>query len=68
VASLPSINYSSREIIGFILKFLVPIDKLVEQLIQNPGDETWHDSVVEILQNPGEWKRLYAGPRPAVQG
>lgn len=44
------------------LKFPVPIDKLVEHLIQNPQDETWHDSVIEIWQNFGEWKHLYAAP------
>jgi hypothetical protein len=44
------------------LKFPVPIDKLVEHLIQDPQDETWHDSVIEIWQNFGEWKQLYTAP------
>src|SRR5882672_3249606 len=30
------------------LKFPVPLSKIVEHLIQNPDDTTWHDSVKEI--------------------
>lgn len=44
------------------LKFPVPLDKLTNHLIQEPEDTTWHDSVVEIWQNQGAWKRLYAAP------
>jgi hypothetical protein len=44
------------------LKFPVPLDKLADSLIQNPQDQTWHDSVMEIWQNEGTWKRLYQAP------
>lgn len=41
------------------LKFPMPLDKLVEHLKENPNDETWHDSVVEIWQNAGKWNCVY---------
>lgn len=44
------------------LKFPVPLDKLVRNLIENPNDETWHDSVIEIWQNSGVWNRVYVAP------
>jgi hypothetical protein len=44
------------------LKFPVPIDKLVKHLIDQPSDETWHDSVIEVWQNTSTWTRLYAAP------
>ncbi len=44
------------------LKFPVPLDKLVEHLIENPNDETWEDSVIEIWQNKGTWNRVYVAP------
>lgn len=44
------------------LKFPVPLDKLADNLIKNPDDQTWHDSVVEIWQNESTWKRLYKAP------
>ena len=44
------------------LKFPVPLNKLVEHLIQNPDDKTWHDSVIEIWQNQSAWTCLYAAP------
>jgi len=44
------------------LKFPVPLDKLVDHLIQNPEDKSWHDSVIEIWQNKDTWKRLYLAP------
>lgn len=44
------------------LKFPVPLDKLVEKLIHDPDDTTWHDSVMEIWQNAGNWKCLYVAP------
>jgi hypothetical protein len=45
------------------LKFPVPLDKLVEQLIEHPDDQTWHDSVIEIWRNDVSWLRLYAAPQ-----
>ncbi|GAK50216.1 hypothetical protein U14_01443 [Candidatus Moduliflexus flocculans] len=44
------------------LKFPMPLDKLVEHLIAVPDDEQWHDSVIEIWQNTGAWKRVYLAP------
>jgi hypothetical protein len=44
------------------LKFPVPLDHVVEELIRNPGDQTWHDSVIEIWQNMGNWHQLYKAP------
>ena len=44
------------------LKFPVPLDKLVQHLVQNPADQTWHTSVVEIWQNSGTWTRRYVAP------
>jgi len=44
------------------LKFPIPIDKLVAHLIKYPNDETWHDSVIEIWHNQGNWKLLYSAP------
>lgn len=44
------------------LKFPIPLNKLVEHLIQNPDDRTWHNSVIEIWQNKSVWTRLYAAP------
>jgi hypothetical protein len=44
------------------LKFPLSIDKLVARLIEHPDDETWHDSVIEIWQNQGNWKLLYSAP------
>jgi hypothetical protein len=44
------------------LKFPVPLDKLVNHLIQDPEDTSWHDSVIEIWQNQDTWKRLYVAP------
>ena len=44
------------------LKFPLSIDNLVKHLIQNPNDETWHESVIEIWQNNGNWSRLYLSP------
>jgi hypothetical protein len=44
------------------LKFPTSLDKLVEHLIQNPNDEQWHESVIEIWQNSGNWKKLYQAP------
>lgn len=44
------------------LKFPVSLDKLVEHLKNNPNDETWNDSVIEVWQNAGTWKRLYIAP------
>jgi len=44
------------------LKFPIPLNTLVEHLIQNPDDKTWHDSVIEIWQNSSVWTRLYAAP------
>jgi hypothetical protein len=45
------------------LKFPIPLDKLVKQLIENPTDKTWADSVIEIWQNKGTWDRVYISPR-----
>lgn|GEM_PF-1306724 len=44
------------------LKFPMPLDKLVEHLIENPQDETWHNSVIEIWQNESNWKCHYQAP------
>lgn len=44
------------------LKFPVSLDKLAEHLINNPNDQTWYDSVIEIWQNKETWKRLYLAP------
>lgn len=44
------------------LKFPVPLNALVNHLINNPEDETWHNSVIELWQNSGSWKRLYFSP------
>lgn len=44
------------------LKFPTPLNKLVEYLILNPNDTEWHDSVIEIWQNDGIWKKLYEAP------
>jgi hypothetical protein len=44
------------------LKFPVDLSTLVKHLIQNPDDEIWHDSVVELWQNDGIWKCLYLSP------
>ncbi len=44
------------------LKFPVPLNILVKHLIENPHDETWHDSVIELWQNTGNWKQLYSSP------
>lgn len=44
------------------LKFPVPLNKVVEHLLQNPDDTTWHDSVKEIWQNQSNWIRVYAAP------
>lgn len=44
------------------LKFPMALDKLVEHLIKNPDDKTWHDSVIEIWQNQSNWKCLYHAP------
>ena len=44
------------------LKFPVPVDALVQHLINNPDDTKWHDSVIEIWQNQSAWKRLYVAP------
>lgn len=44
------------------LKFPIGLDKLVDHLISNPEDHTWHDSVVEIWQNQDNWKCLYRAP------
>jgi len=44
------------------LKFPIGINALVNHLIENPDDETWHDSVIEIWQNNGSWERLYSTP------
>ena len=44
------------------LKFPMPLNKLVEHLIQHPDDETWHDSVIEVWQNKGKWEQLYLAP------
>lgn len=42
------------------LKFPVGVDAIVKKLTENPADETWRDSVIEIWQNKDGWKRLYA--------
>ncbi len=42
------------------IKFPIPLDRLVENLIRDPNDETWHSSVIEIWQNQRNWVRLYA--------
>ncbi len=44
------------------LKFPVPLDELVKRLMEHPDDEIWHDSVIEIWENKGSWKRLYTAP------
>lgn len=44
------------------LKFPVALNVLVEHLINNPDDEKWHDSVIEIWQNQSSWKCLYSAP------
>jgi len=44
------------------LKFPVPLNELVEHLIENPNDDKWHDSVIEIWQNQSHWNRLYVAP------
>lgn len=44
------------------LKFPTPLDKLVKHLIENPTDENWHNSVIEIWQNEASWKCLYKAP------
>lgn len=44
------------------LKFPTPLDKLVNHLLENPHDEEWHDSVIEIWQNQSHWKCLYHAP------
>jgi hypothetical protein len=44
------------------LRFPVHVNKLIEQLVQEPNDSTWHDSVIEIWQNKSTWERLYAAP------
>ncbi len=44
------------------LKFPIPVDKLVFHLLEEPEDNTWHDSVVEIWQNTSAWKCLYKSP------
>lgn len=44
------------------LKFPTPLNKLVEPLIQNPDDEEWHDSVIEIWQNQSARNCLYKAP------
>jgi hypothetical protein len=44
------------------LKFPIPLDDLVDHLIKNPDDKTWHDSVIEIWQNDSNWKCLYRSP------
>ena len=44
------------------LKFPKSLDKLVEHLIKNPNDKTWHDSVIEIWQNQSNWECLYQAP------
>jgi transcriptional regulator with XRE-family HTH domain len=41
------------------LKFPVPLDELVKHLIQKPSDKTWHESVIEIWRNDGNWSRVY---------
>ncbi len=44
------------------LKFPVPLNELVEHLVQNPNDQTWHDSIIEIWENKDNWNRLYLAP------
>jgi hypothetical protein len=44
------------------LKFPVSLDELVKHLAQNPSDKTWHESVIEIWQNSGNWSRIYSAP------
>ncbi len=44
------------------LKFPLPLNQLVEHLVKNPNDPTWHDSVKEIWQNQSNWICLYKAP------
>jgi len=45
------------------LKFPIPLDKLVQHLVQYPEDEKWHNSVIEIWRNEGTWQLLYHAPQ-----
>jgi hypothetical protein len=44
------------------LKLPVPLDKLVQELVNQPNNNEWHDSVDEIWQNRKTWTRIYAAP------
>jgi len=44
------------------MKFSKPIRDLVKHIVSNPQDKTWHDSVIEIWQNRGNWERLFVAP------
>lgn len=44
------------------LKFPTPIDKLVKHLLENPNDNEWNESVIEIWQNQSSWECLYKVP------
>ncbi|MGH7953007.1 MAG: protein NO VEIN domain-containing protein [Limisphaerales bacterium] len=44
------------------LKFPIALDEIVKQLVRNPLDKAWHDSVIEIWQNKSSWERLYLAP------
>jgi len=44
------------------MKFSKPIRDLIKHIVSNPQDKTWHDSVIEIWQNRGNWERLFVAP------